>query len=245
MLKLHLSKNLYELSTDVAGNLVQKVKEVLKMKDSFSLVLSGGSTPIELYKLLASDAYKEKIEWKKIHVFFGDERFVSIHDERNNARMAFSALLNHVDIPASQIHIIHTENTTPEQSAAMYETTIRTFFSATKEATGGFDLVLLGLGSNAHTLSLFPGHDAVIHESQKWCIPTWVEEQNEYRITLTPPLINLSAQIYFMVSGKEKAEAMKEILKGKYAPEIYPAQIINPSNGELHWFADESAASLL
>ncbi len=244
-MKLHLSKNLYELSKDVASNMVQIVDEVLKTKDCFSLVLSGGSTPIELYTLLASDAYKEKIEWKKIHIFFGDERFVSLHDERNNARMAFSSLLNHVDIPASQIHIIHTENTTPELSASAYEKTIRDFFISTKETVGGFDLVLLGLGSNAHTLSLFPGQDAVIHELQKWCISTWVEEQHEYRITLTPPLINLSAQIYFMVAGKDKSKAMHEILKGKYQPEIYPAQIINPSNGELHWFADESAAALL
>lgn len=244
-MKLHLSKNLYELSNDVADNLVQKVNEVLKTKDFFSLVLSGGSTPVELYTLLASDAYKEKIDWKKIHIFFGDERFVSLHDERNNARMAFSTLLNHVEIPASQIHIIHTENTTPELSAAAYEKTICDFFSTTKDSNDGFDLVLLGLGSNAHTLSLFPGQDAVIHESHQWCVSTFVDEQKEYRITLTPPLINLSAQIYFMVSGKDKAQAMQEILKGKYQPEIYPAQIINPSNGELHWFADEAAASLL
>ncbi|MEO8116416.1 MAG: 6-phosphogluconolactonase, partial [Bacteroidota bacterium] len=119
-MKLHLSKNLYELSNDVADNLVQIVNEVLKTKNNFSLVLSGGSTPVELYTLLATDAYKEKIDWKKIHIFFGDERFVSLHDERNNARMAFSTLLNYVEIPASQIHIIHTENTTPELSAAAY-----------------------------------------------------------------------------------------------------------------------------
>lgn len=244
-MKLHLSKNLYDLSNDVAVSIIQIVNEVLKIKGCFSLVLSGGSTPIELYTLLASDAFKEKIDWKKIHIFFGDERFVSLHDERNNARMAFSSLLNHVDIPASQVHIIHTEYTTPELSATAYEKTIRNFFSFTNERIEGFDLVLLGLGSNAHTLSLFPGQDAVIHESQKWCISTWVEEQHEYRITLTPPLINLSTQIYFMVSGKDKAPAMQEILKGKYQPELYPAQIINPANGELHWFADENAASLL
>ncbi len=244
-MKLHLSKNLFDLSLDIADHLVQIVGEVLKKKDSFSLVLSGGSTPVELYTLLASDAYKEKIDWEKMHIFFGDERFVSLHDERNNARMAFTTLLNHVAVPASQIHIIHTENVTPDQSAADYETTIRNFFIATKNVENKFDVVLLGLGSNAHTLSLFPGQDAVIHESKRWCLSAWVEEQQEYRITLTPPLINLSAQIFFMVSGQDKAQAMQEVLKGKYQPENFPAQIINPSNGELYWFADESAASLL
>lgn len=244
-MKLHVSKNLFDLSHDIAENLVQIVEEVLKKKDTCSLVLSGGSTPVELYTLLASDAYKEKIDWKKIHFFFGDERFVSLHDERNNARMAFSTLLNHVGVPASQIHIIHTENITPDQSATDYETTIRDFFIATTNEENKFDVVLLGLGSNAHTLSLFPGQDAVIHESKKWCVATWVEEQHEYRITLLPSLINLSATIFFMVAGIEKALAMQEVLKGKYQPENFPAQMINPSNGELYWFADESAASLL
>ncbi|MBS1730546.1 MAG: 6-phosphogluconolactonase [Bacteroidetes bacterium] len=244
-MKLHLSKTLYNLSIEVADHLLEKVQSVLKKKTSFSLVLSGGSTPIELYTILASDQYKEKIDWNKMHIFFGDERFVPLHDKRNNAHMAFSTFLNQVSIPASQVHIIHTEHTTPEHSAKEYEQTIRSFFSLSPNMPIGFDLVLLGLGSNAHTLSLFPGQDAIIYESLKWCLSTWVEEQHEYRITLTPPLINLSAQIYFMVSGMEKAKAMEEILKGKYQPGMYPAQIINPTKGELHWFADEDAASLL
>lgn len=244
-MKLHVSKNLQSLSLDVADHLIKKIHEVLKKQNSFSLVLSGGNTPKELYTLLASDFYKQKIDWQKVHIFFGDERFVPLHDERNNARMAFTALLNHVPIPASQIYIIHTENITPLQSAMNYENTIREYFLTQQMQSPAFDLVLLGLGRNAHTLSLFPGQDAIIHESVKWCVSTFVEAQKEERITMTAPIINKASTIYFLVSGNEKAIAMQEILKGKYQPEIYPAQIIHPSNGELYWFADESAVALL
>ncbi len=244
-MKLHISKNLQSVSLELADFLVKKVKEVLEKQEHFSLVLSGGHTPKELYALMASETYKRNIAWQKIHIFFGDERFVPLHDERNNARMAFSTLLNHVPIPASQVHIIHTENGTPGKAAIDYENTLRDYFATQHAPLPAFDLVLLGLGSNAHTLSLFPGQDSIIHESTKWCVATYVEEQQEERITLTAALVNQAQEIAFMVSGKEKAVAMQEVLKGKYQPVLFPAQIIHPASGLVHWFADESAASLL
>jgi 6-phosphogluconolactonase len=266
-MQLHISLNIDQLSVSVADWMVQLIAETLQKQDRFCLVLSGGSTPKKLHELLASDNYKNKIDWSKIHIFFGDERFVPFSDERNNARMAYDTLLNHVPIPASKIHIMQTENISPEDSAKNYEDILKKYFQQsttsrqnsnieiqqqelnakhqTKNAQQTFDLVLIGMGDDGHTLSLFPHQTEIIHETKKWCTSFWLESQNMYRITLTHSTVNNSANVAFLVSGESKAKVLHEVLKGEYNPDLYPSQTIQPTAGELHWFMDDDAASLI
>lgn len=240
---LHISKDLEHLSEDAAAWMTDFINETLKKQETFSLVLSGGNTPKKLHALLASDAYKSKIEWERIHIFWGDERFVPLNDEHNNAKMAFDTLLNFVPIKKQNIHIIQTENISPEISAEKYEDEIKKYFLSTANYHPSitFDLVLLGMGDDGHTLSLFPGMDEIIFEEKKYCTSIWLQSQNMYRITLTSVVANRSKAIAFLVLGASKAKALHEVLYGNYSPSIYPSQIIKPSNGELYWFTDEAA----
>jgi len=243
-MQLHIFPNIEQLSVSVADWMVEYVNETLQKQDRFTLVLSGGSTPKKLNALLASDAYKNKIDWSKVHIFFGDERFVPLNDERSNAKLAYDTLLNYVNIAAENIHVMPTENISPEDAAVAYEEVLkRYFFKNGKLETGNsFDLIFLGMGDDGHTLSLFPGKTAVIHETEKLCTSLWLESQNMHRITLTHPIVNNAARIAFLATGSGKAAVLKEVLKGAYNPELYPSQIIKPVKGELHWFVDEAAA---
>jgi 6-phosphogluconolactonase len=232
----HLCKGLAEWITSL-------IEETLTRKDRFSLVLSGGNTPKKLHTLLASSPYRERIDWKKIHVFWGDERAVPFDDERNNARMAFDTLLDHVDVPGEQIHIMDTA-LSPDAAAMEYEEELFEFFETTDLPAQTFDLVLLGMGDDGHTLSLFPG-EPVIHEEKLWVTSYYLKTQEMYRITLTKNIVNHSAHIVFMISGPDKATALHEVLEGKKNPDRLPSQLIMPIQGELHFFLDEAAAALL
>src|SRR6266487_4263090 len=259
---LHIFKNTDELSKAVADWIVDHINKTLQQKDRFALVLSGGSTPKKLHELLSSDNYKNKIDWGKLHIFWGDERFVPFNDESNNAKMGFDTLLNHVPVPKEQIHVMQSENITPQESAKAYQEILKQYFQSavgsnkltviqndkpqtTNHKLQTFDLVLLGMGDDGHTLSLFPGKTEVIHETKKWCTSLWLESQNMYRITLTHPVVNSAAAVAFLVTGSGKAKALQEVLKGNYNPDLYPSQIIKPVNGELHWFMDDAAAAKL
>lgn len=246
-MQFHISKDTTELSKTVADWMVEYINKTLQKQDSFTLVLSGGSTPKKLHELLASDAYKNKIDWSKIHIFWGDDRFVPFNDERNNAKMAFDTLLNHVPVAKEHIHVMQTENITPEDSAKAYEIILKEYFPKALTTHNAqhttFDLVLLGMGDDGHTLSLFPGKTAVIHETEKLCTSLWLESQDMYRITLTHPIVNQSAAIAFLVTGTSKVKALHEVLEGDYNPDLYPSQMIKPGSGELHWFLDEPAAA--
>jgi len=252
-----ISKNIDELSLAAAEWMVDCIHRTLQLEDRFTIALSGGSTPKKLNLLLASDQFKNKIDWQKLHVFWGDERYVPLTDDRNNAKMAFDTLLDHVPVPRSQIHIIRTD-IDPGESAKEYESILREYFpgavSVKPQALSGdsspdsrlpthhsFDLVLLGLGDNFHTLSLFPGEE-VIHEKHHWVRSVFVKEINMQRLTLTAPVVNLSKRIAFLVSGQDKADAVSHILSDNYDPDLYPAQVIKPVNGALFWFLDEAAA---
>lgn len=252
-----ISKNIDELSRQVAEWMVDYIHKILQLQDRFTIALSGGSTPKKLHLLLASDEFKYKIDWQKLHVFWGDERYVPFTDDRNNARMAFDTLLDHVPVPQSQIHIMRTD-INAEESAKEYEAILKEYFPLAARLTPQaasepkilnhkpqtFDLVLLGLGDNSHTLSLFPNEE-VIHEKDHWVRSVFVKEVNMQRITLTAPVVNLSKRIAFLVSGQDKAEAVAHILADNYDPDLYPAQIIKPVDGELLWFLDEAAAATL
>lgn len=239
-MQLHISKTIDELNHTVADWLVQYIDAVLQKQNRFTIALTGGNTPKSLYRLLASDAYKNKINWSKLHFFWGDERFVDFDDDRNNAKMAFDTLLNFVPVVKDQIHIIQTEHISHEESATEYEKLLHQYFDGKDYS---FDLVFLGMGDDAHTLSLF-ANTAVIDETKKWVGSFWLDAQNMSRVTLTAPIVNQAVCVAFVATGANKQKALKEVLQGEKNIHQYPSQIIHPK-GQLHWFADEAAAALL
>lgn len=241
-MELHISKDNDALSTEVASWIVDYISATLQKQDRFTLVLSGGSTPQKLNTLLAAAPYKEKIDWTRLHIFWGDERFVPFEDDRNNAKMAFDTLLKHVPVPAAQIHVMRTD-IEPEASAAAYENILADYFTTDDPDSNSFDLVLLGMGDDGHTLSLFPGTH-VMHIEDRFTASLFLKQQDMYRITLTAPIVNRAACVAFLVSGAGKAPALQQVIEGDYQPDLYPSQVIQP-NGELHWFVDEAAAANL
>lgn len=244
-MEIHVSRNYDELSENIAGWIAANICETLSKKPRFSIVLTGGNTPKKLYEIFACNEFRNKIDWSRADIFIGDERFVPFADNRSNARMIRETLLNHVVVNETAIHFMQTENITPETSAANFENVLHHYFEKSgtnlKSSLPAFDLVLLGMGEDAHTLSLFPGLENIITEQIKWCTSLWLEEQNMYRITLTAPLVNAAKQIAFLISGSNKAESLHNVLHKKYAPLLYPSQVIKPVNGQLHFFVDEAA----
>ena len=239
-MELHIAKNTQELSENLAAWISNYIQEVLQDQDIFTFVLSGGSTPKLLYSILAKEPYKLMIPWERIHFFRGDERAVPFEDDRNNARMAFETLLEVVKVPKENIHVMRTD-IKPEESAAEYEEILLEYF---KDTDFTFDLVLLGMGDDGHTLSLFPGAPSV-HEHKAWVTSFWLQAQDMYRITLTAPVVNQAACVIFMATGNGKAMTLKNVIEGTFDAEKYPSQLIRPQDGELHWFVDEAAASAL
>jgi len=240
-MQIHQSKDIDQLSLDFARFLIDYANAKITTNGAFSVALSGGSTPKRLHILLASDAFKDKTDWSKWHFFMGDERFVPFADDRSNAKMCYETLLDQVPVSKNQIHFYQTENIEPARSAEQYEKLLRGFFAGKQT---GIDLIILGMGDDGHTLSLFP-HQPVIHETHKWVESFWLEAQNMYRITMTHPVANHAGAVAFLVAGTAKQQALKAVLQGPYQPDVYPSQIINPTSGELHWFIDEAAAALL
>lgn len=240
-MNFHIYPSLNEFNFGIADWMVAYIKKTLATKDTFTLALSGGNTPKMLYELLSQEPYKHLIDWQKIHIFWGDERFVAASSDQNNAHVAYETLLNKVDVNPQNIHPFNT-SVLPEDAAIAYEQLLHRYFD---NGTHTFDLTLLGLGDNGHTLSLFP-HTKILHEQQHWVQSFWLEEQQMFRISLTAPVVNQSAAIAFLVSGNNKASVVKEVVKGKKDVENYPAQLINPINKDiLHWFLDDNAAKLL
>ncbi len=239
-MELHVCKDYDDLCEHLANWMADCTCKTLATKERFSIAFTGGNTAKRLYALLATDAYKNKIDWSRANIFIGDERFVPYNDERSNARMIRETLLNHVAVNEAHVHFMQTENMSPETSAAEYEEVLQHYFNkGTNEPT--FDIVLLGMGDDAHTLSLFPGHADAVNEQTKWCTYLWLEQQNMYRITITAPITNAAHSIAFIVSGSGKAAALNNVMHKPYDPKKYPSQIIKPVHGELHWFVDEAA----
>lgn len=239
-MELHIYKSPGETINALAKFFIDTCREAITARGWCSVALSGGASPKQLYELLASPAYNKQLEWKKIYFFFGDERYVPFDDPANNGLMVKKALFDPLGIATTRIFYIDT-NLPPDSSAADYEEKIKKYF---KSSTVAVDLVLLGLGDNAHTASLFP-HTAVVHESIAWMKAVYLEDQRVFRITMTAGLINLARSIAFLVFGKSKAAAVHQVLEGEKNFDEFPAQIIAPSNGELHWFIDEEAATAL
>jgi len=236
-MELHVLKDGEALSQAAAKFIAGHIAATLKKQERYTIALSGGSTPKRLHQILAQSPYKDEIDWSKLHVFWGDERAVPFKDDRNNAKMAYDTLLDFVPVPAEQIHVMRTD-ISAEQSAVEYEKILHRYFDNTATS---FDLVLLGMGDDGHTLSLFPGQP-VIHEEKLWATSFWLQAQDMSRITLTKTIVNRSACVMFLTAGSAKAHALKEVLKGASNPDLYPSQVIKPV-GELHWFVDEAAAA--
>ncbi len=222
----------------LADFIVVKAKEAIVRDGRFNFTLSGGSSPKQLYELLASDLYRGKIEWKKVFFFFGDERYVSLDHKNSNYLMVEHSLFEPLGISSDQIYAVNTA-VAPQDAAQEYEQRLRDHF---KGSDCRFDFILLGLGDNSHTASLFP-YTTVLHEKEALIKEIFVGEVNMYRITFTAPLINAARIIVFLVYGESKAEAVHHILEDPLNIEAYPAQLIQPGNGELLWFIDEGAAS--
>jgi 6-phosphogluconolactonase len=235
MIKIY--NNTEEINTTAADIFVTAAQKAIAEKDKFTVVLTGGSSPAGIYKLLASDAYKAKIDWSKVFVFWGDERWVPLNDDLSNAKMSYASLLSHVPVPKENIFEMYKDGVTPEDYAVSYEQSIRKVLGD----EGKFDLILLGMGDDGHTASLFPGQ-AVLEEQTKWVAAYYLEPQKMHRITLTAPLINKAEKIVVVAFGEKKAHALKEVTTGNYNPETYPMQLIKPISGELLFLVDKSAA---
>lgn len=239
-MELHIFDDKEIMSEQLASWIVNLILDTFKEQNSFTLVLSGGETPKLLFRKLASDQYKNKIDWKRIHLFWGDERAVPFNDDRNNAKMAYDILIDHIDIPDKQVHIMRTD-IEPNFAANEYGKILHRYFDHTPNS---FDLVLLGMGDDGHTLSLFPG-STIIEEHTHWVTSVYNLEQKMYRVTLMPVIVNKATNIAFMVDGDRKAKTLAKVLEGDYQPQKLPAQVINPTNGQLHWFLDKAAAKEL
>jgi 6-phosphogluconolactonase len=227
-----------EIPSQAADLFVTAAHNAIQKRGRFVLALTGGSSPVALYQLLATPAYQEKIDWNKVFVFWGDERWVALDDDLSNAKMAFDTLLDKVNIPKSNIFPMYKEGISAENYALDYENSIK---SITGD-DGQFDLILLGMGDDGHTASLFPGQ-AVLQEEDKWVAAYYLEPQTMFRITLTAPLINKARQIVVLTFGENKAHALNEVLHGDYNPEKYPSQLIKPVDGELLFLTDKSATT--
>jgi len=211
----------------------------------FAVVLAGGSTPRNLYSLLATAAYRERVPWAATHLFFGDERCVPPDHPESNFRMVKEALLDHVPIPGGQVHRMQGEDPQPERAAGAYEDELRHFFVTAGDLPPRFDLGLLGLGADGHTASLFPGSPA-LDEGWRLVVPAAVEGLVARRLTLTLPVLNAAARVVFLVAGSAKARALAAVVRGTAARgAVLPAALVEPESGALLYFVDRAAAALI
>ncbi len=242
---IHIVADIEELSRVAAVEFVHRAQDAVQAKGIFTVVLSGGSTPKSLYTLLADDVtLRAAVPWDKVHFFWGDERHVPPDHPDSNYRMAHEALLSKVLVPAANVQRIKSEYPEAHRAADEYDQRLREFFAVAVGHFPQFDLLLLGMGPDGHTASLFPG-TAALHERTRLVVANCVEKFSTDRITLTPPVLNNAARIIFLVGGEEKAETLRAVLQGEQQPERFPAQLISPTQGTLLWLVDRSAARLL
>lgn len=224
-----------------ADLIVSAAAQAGQKRQRLSIVLAGGNTPKTLYALLASDAYRDKLEWQYIDLFWGDERCVPPDHHESNYRMVEDALLAHL-APSAMPAVYRMEGELhPTQAAEAYESLLRTYFAHQKKVA--FDLVLLGMGEDGHTASLFPG-TAAIFEQERFVVAHYVDKLTAYRLTLTPAILNRSKQIVFLICGANKHEALQQVWSPAFQPEKFPAQIIRPADGNLLWLVDHAAAGI-
>jgi 6-phosphogluconolactonase len=210
-----------------------------------TIALSGGSTPKGLHTLMANEpTFRDRLPWNDLHFFWGDERHVPPDDPQSNYRMAYDTLLSLAPVPSENIHRVPAEKPDAALAAEKYEQELQAFFDLEAGQLPRFDCILLGMGTDGHTASLFPG-TAALKEKKRLVVANWVEKFKSHRITLTVPVLNQADLVIFLVSGAEKAEALKAVLQGDYRPDRFPAQLIRPVHGRLLWLVDQAAAASL
>ena len=234
---LRVCADITELSLRAGEAAVRTISEAARRRGRCSLVLAGGSTPRTLYGLLAS-RFEQEIPWSLVHVFWGDERYVPLADAKSNYRMAKETLLDHVPCPAANVHPMPTHFASPEAAARDYEATLRTFFAGERPC---FDLVLLGVGPEGHTASLFPG-SRVLAESMRWVRAVWAPADPPTRLTLTWPALTGASNIFVLVSGSNKAQALRHVVGDAPDEHLYPAARIRLAEGSVIWWVDKEAA---
>jgi len=227
------------LAREVADRFVKHANEAIAARGRFDVALAGGSTPKAAYALLASAEYRERVDWTHVRFYFSDERCVPPDDAESNYRMAREAMLAPLEIPDDRVSRMHGEDA-PERAAANYAAILREL--------GGevpvLDLVMLGMGPDGHTASLFPGTKA-LEEKERWVVANWVEKFNSARITFTFPVINAASNVLFLIAGPDKADMLHEVLVSHRKEQSYPVQRVKPENGDLIWMLDRAAAERL
>ena len=228
---MRLFASLEDLSRAAAADVVQVAAKAIDERGRCSIVLSGGRTPNTLYRLLAT-AHRDHVDWARVHLFWGDERWVPATDPLSNFRRARETLLALVPCPSDHIHPIPVDAESPDAAARQYEHTLRAFFS---DATAGPDLLLLGMGSDGHTASLFPESPA-LEERTRWVVPAIAPVEPRQRITLTIPAINRATNIFLLVAGSDKQAAFAEATSGHADPRLCPVAMVRPATGNLTWW---------
>jgi len=237
--QLHIFEKDKDWENSVLDFITETIADALSERDYCTICLSGGSTPKRIYELLAESGSRRGIEWDTIHLFWGDERGVPHDDEESNYKMVKEALLDHIDIPEDQVFPIPTPQYA-ESAAKTYDMKLQTEFGADENT---FDLILLGMGDDGHTASIFP-HTPLVTEKQAWVKEVWLKGKDTFRISLTAPVINRARRIAFLIKGSGKAKALYEVLHGNDQPHEYPAQLIRKAP-EVHYFLDEEASKNL
>jgi 6-phosphogluconolactonase len=253
---IQIFPDLSDLIDNVAAKIVSVASDVITKRGDFRIMLAGGSTPRLLYERLTEPEFVGRLDWMSVHVYWGDERCVPMDHQDSNHRMARESLLDRAPIPTENIYRIRGE-LIPQDAADLYEKELsQSFRSEDDRITGAefpqrdlpiFDLILLGMGGDGHTASLFPGSSA-LNEKGRWFVAV-VHNQPPPplvpRVTVTPSVINAASNVIFLVTGSSKAKRLAEVLEGAHNPDVLPAQIVNPENGQLYWFVDQEAASEL
>ena len=239
-----------EVVAALADKIVASVDDILNDKKRCSIFLAGGSTPEKLYRLLSEEPYLSSLPWNRLDFFWGDERYVAHDHPDSNYLMAYQALLRRVPVQAEQIYPVPgADECTPAEAAKIYEKTLRKYFSAenSPDEKGAYarpDIVLLGLGEDCHTASLFPGTPPLTERS-RWVFAHYIKKLGNWRITLTPVFLNKAHKIFFLVTGLKKADAVKSVMQKDYGGDKCPARLIEPANGSVTWYLDSAASSEL
>jgi 6-phosphogluconolactonase len=229
-----------ELNRQAAEQYVSLAREAFARSGRFTVGLSGGSTPKALYSLLASPDYTERLDWSRVHLFWGDERCVPPDHPENNFRMVQESLLSKIQIPSENVHRMMGEKE-PEQAATKYEEHLRQFFCLPRGGVPRFDLIFLGLGEDGHTASLFPD-TAALNEKEHLVAAVYLDKLKTYRLTLTLPVINAAARIIFLVTGQSKSTVVNKLLSADSKSQNYPATKVSPANGHVTWLITQDAA---
>jgi 6-phosphogluconolactonase len=234
-----------EICRTAAGEIMHLATRTPSVTKPITIALSGGSTPRGLHTLLANEpTVRDRLPWHDLHFFWGDERHVPPDHPQSNYRMAYETLFSPASIPAENIHRVLAEEPDAALAAEKYEQELQAFFGLEVGQLPRFDCILLGMGPDGHTASLFPG-TAALHETKRLVVANWVEKFKSHRISLTVPVLNQADLVIFLVSGAEKAETLKEVLQGHFRPDRFPAQLIRPGPEKLLWIVDKAAANCL